>query len=92
MDLMNHCKLCNAIKPEARYVPALDGWRCSDCEGLVVTGAINVNEIHQATPVDCNLDATAPFVVETREILEDPLTQKLRTTLRMHLRHVESLS
>ena len=91
MDLMKQCKLCPSVTIDARYVSAIQGWRCGACD-MVATGAININEIRQATPVDCNLDATAPFVVETREILEDPLSQKLRTTLRMHLRHVESLS
>lgn len=86
------CKLCPNVTEDARYVAAIDGWRCNECD-LVATGAFTVEALRQATPVDFNpVVDKSPFVIATHEILEDPLVQNMRTTLRRHLRHIEVLS
>lgn len=92
--LMKQCKLCPSVTEDAHYVAAISGWRCSACD-LLATGAFSVDALRQATPVDFNPvkdEDDTTFVVRTSEVLEDALEQKVRTTLRRHLRHVEVLT
>ncbi len=92
--LLKQCKLCPSITEDARYVPAILGWKCKECEDndLATTGKFDVAELRrQATPVDYNLidsDEDAAFIIETREILGADHSD----TMRRHHRHLEELS
>jgi len=89
--MMKQCKLCPSITEDARYVPAIAGWKCTRCD-MFGTGALLVATPRQATPVDFNpLRDDNAFVIETREILDDNLNQGLRTTIRRHRDHLEGL-
>lgn len=90
--LLKQCKLCPNVTEDARYVRAIDGWRCNKCD-LLATGAFTVEALRQATPVDFNpVQDEGSFVVQTQEVLENALTQGLRTTLRRHKLHLSELS
>ena len=87
------CKLCSVVTGDARYVRAIDGWKCKSCEDteLTDTGKFDVDALRrQATPVDFNPVMDDAFVVTTREILGESLQPS--EARRNHRRHLESLS
>ena len=88
--LMKQCKLCPNVTEDARYVAAIQGWRCGECD-TVHTGRFTVQDFEQKTRVDHDPGHDPVFIVESREILDDRLTQGLRTTIRMHRAHLDSL-
>lgn len=50
---MKDCKICRSVTPHARYVKALQGWRCDDCD-TVETGAHNVAALREQALKDLN--------------------------------------
>lgn len=50
---MKDCKICHSVTPNARYVKAIQGWRCGDCD-IVETGTHNVTAIQELALEDLN--------------------------------------
>jgi len=50
---MKDCKICRSVTPNARFVKAIQGWRCGDCD-TVETGTHNVITLREEALKDLN--------------------------------------
>ncbi len=50
---MKDCKICRSVTSNARFVKAIQGWRCNDCD-TVETGTHNVIALQTQALEDIN--------------------------------------
>jgi len=50
---MKDCKICRAVTPDARYVKAIQGWRCGGCD-TVETGTHRMIDLQEEALKDLN--------------------------------------
>lgn len=50
---MKDCKICRSVTSHARYVKAIQGWRCDDCD-IIETGTYSVIDLREQALKDLN--------------------------------------